>query len=185
MKDYYLVLGVPRAAHIQDIKRAYRRLAIQYHPDKNPDPEAEALFKEINEAYDVLGDAEKKFQYDEKLENPFAEFQQAPGHTNLEEMIIGSNTEKVVRHSNCPVLTVHKKPVNTDFKNIVYATSMSKDEEVFSRIVRATQKLYDSTIHLVRVNTPGNFQRDTSVKKYMQDFAKKTAIKELHTQCIQ
>jgi curved DNA-binding protein CbpA len=76
MKDYYLVLGVPRAAHIQDIKRAYRRLAIQYHPDKNPDPEAEALFKEINEAYDVLGDAEKKFQYDEKLENPFAEFQQ-------------------------------------------------------------------------------------------------------------
>ena len=99
------------------------------------------------------------------------------GHTNLEEMIIGSNTEKVVRHSNCPVLTVHKKPVNTDFKNIVYATSMSKDEEVFSRIVRATQKLYDSTIHLVRVNTPGNFQRDTSVKKYMQDFAKKLQLK--------
>jgi nucleotide-binding universal stress UspA family protein len=99
------------------------------------------------------------------------------GHTNLEEMIIGSNTEKVVRHSNCPVLTVHKKPSNTDFKNIVYATSMSKDEEVFSRIVRTTQKLYDSTVHLVRVNTPGNFQRDTSVKKYMQDFAKKLQLK--------
>ena len=99
------------------------------------------------------------------------------GQTNIEEMIIGSNTEKVVRHSNCPVLTVHKKPGNTDFKNIVYATSMSKDEEVFSRIVRATQKLYDSTVHLVRINTPGNFQRDASVKKYMQDFAKKLQLK--------
>ena len=99
------------------------------------------------------------------------------GHTKLEEMIIGTNTEKVVRHSKVPVLTVHKKPVTTDFKNIVYATSMSKDEEVFSRIVRNTQQLYDSTVHLVRINTPGNFQRDVVVKKYMQDFAKKLQLK--------
>ena len=78
------------------------------------------------------------------------------GHTKLEEMIIGTNTEKVVRHAKCPVLTVHKKPVTTDFKNIVYATSMSKDEEVFSRVVRSTQQMYDSAVHLVRINTPGN-----------------------------
>jgi len=99
------------------------------------------------------------------------------GHTKLEEMIIGTNTEKVVRHSKCPVLTVQKKPVTTDFKNIVYATSMSKDEEVFSRVVRNTQEMYDATIHLVRINTPGNFQRDSVVKKYMQDFAKKLQLK--------
>ena len=99
------------------------------------------------------------------------------GHTKLEEMIIGTNTEKVVRHAKCPVLTVHKKPVTNDFKNIVYATSMSKDEEIFSRIVRNTQQLYDSTVHLVRINTPGNFQRDVVVKKYMQDFAKKLQLK--------
>jgi nucleotide-binding universal stress UspA family protein len=99
------------------------------------------------------------------------------GRSKLEEMIIGSNTEKVVRHSNCPVLTVHKKPAKSDFKNIVYATSMSKDEEVFSRIVRNTQQMYDATVHLVRINTPGNFQRDTVVKKYMQDFAKKLQLK--------
>ena len=99
------------------------------------------------------------------------------GHSNLEEMIIGSNTEKVVRHSNCPVLTVHKKPLTSDFKSIVYATSMSKDEEIFSRIVRETQKLYDATVHLVRINTPGNFQRDAETKKYMQDFAKKLQLK--------
>jgi nucleotide-binding universal stress UspA family protein len=99
------------------------------------------------------------------------------GQTKVEEMIIGSNTEKVVRHANCPVLTVHKKPLRSDFKNIVYATSMSKDEEVFSRIVRRTQQVYDSTVHLVRINTPGNFQRDAVVKKYMQDFAKKLQLK--------
>jgi nucleotide-binding universal stress UspA family protein len=99
------------------------------------------------------------------------------GRSDLEQMIIGSNTEKVVRMSHCPVLTMHAKPASKDFKNIVYATSMDKDEEIFSRIVRTTQKLYDSTIHLVRINTPGNFQRDVVVKKYMQDFAKKLQLK--------
>src|SRR5687767_11059495 len=99
------------------------------------------------------------------------------GRSDLEQMIIGSNTEKVVRRSHSPVLTMHNKPLTKDFKNIVYATSMDKDEEIFSRIVRTTQKLYDSTIHLVRINTPGNFQRDVIVKKYMQDFAKKLQLK--------
>ena len=99
------------------------------------------------------------------------------GHSELEQMIIGSNTEKVVRRSHCPVLTMHAKPASKDFKSIVYATSMEKDEEMFSRIVRSTQKLYDATIHLVRINTPGNFQRDVVVKKYMQDFAKKLQLK--------
>ena len=99
------------------------------------------------------------------------------GHSELEHMIIGSNTEKVVRTSHCPVLVVNKKPATSEFKNIVYATSMSEDEEVFSRVVKNAQKLYDSTIHLVRINTPGNFQRDFVVKKYMQDFAKKLQLK--------
>lgn len=99
------------------------------------------------------------------------------GHTKLEEMVIGTNTEKVVRHSHCPVLTVHKKPATTEFKNIVYATAMSKEEEVFSRIVKRAQALYDSTIHLVRINTPGDFQRDRVVKDYMNKFAKNLGLK--------
>ena len=99
------------------------------------------------------------------------------GRSDMEQMIIGSNTEKVVRTAGCPVLTVHNKPATKDFKNIVYATSMDKDEEVFSRIVRSTQKIYDSTIHLVRINTPSNFQRDVLVKKYMQEFAKRLQLK--------
>lgn len=99
------------------------------------------------------------------------------GRSDLQQMIIGSNTEKVVRTAACPVLTMHQKPAAKEFKEIVYATSMDKDEEVFSRIVRSTQKMYDSTIHLVRINTPSNFQRDVLVKKYMQDFAKRLQLK--------
>jgi nucleotide-binding universal stress UspA family protein len=101
------------------------------------------------------------------------------GQTKVEEMIIGTNTEKVVRHAKCPVLTVHKKPLKTEFKSIVYATALSKDEEPFAAVVKQMQGLYeDSVVHLVRINTPGNFQRDVIVKKYMQDFAKKQMLKK-------
>ena len=102
------------------------------------------------------------------------------GHSQMQEMIIGTNTEKVVRHAKCPVLTVQKKPAKTEFKNIVYATALSKDEEPFAAVLKQMQGLYeDSVVHLVRVNTPGNFQRDVVVKKQMQDFAKKQMLKKL------
>lgn len=65
-KDYYKILGVERNASKDEIKRAYRQLALKYHPDKNPnDKKAEAQFKEINEAYDVLGDPAKRSKYDQ------------------------------------------------------------------------------------------------------------------------
>ena len=64
-KDYYATLGVDKNASADEIKRAYRKLAKQYHPDVNKEPGAEAKFKEINEAYDVLGDEQKKARYDQ------------------------------------------------------------------------------------------------------------------------
>ena len=63
-QDYYAVLGVPRNATEEEIKRAFRKLAFQYHPDRNKDPSAEDRFKEINEAYQVLSDPEKRNSYD-------------------------------------------------------------------------------------------------------------------------
>lgn len=62
--DYYAVLGVTKDASDKDIKKAYRKLAQQYHPDTNAGPETETKFKEVNEAYEVLGDAEKRKEYD-------------------------------------------------------------------------------------------------------------------------
>ncbi|MFA5554895.1 MAG: molecular chaperone DnaJ [Phycisphaerae bacterium] len=65
-RDYYEVLGVAKTASADEIKRAYRRMAMKYHPDKNPnDKEAEAKFKECAEAYEVLSDAEKRQRYDQ------------------------------------------------------------------------------------------------------------------------
>lgn len=63
-RDYYEVLGVPRTANAEEIKKAFRRLARQYHPDVNRSPDAESLFKEINEAYEVLSDDQKRAAYD-------------------------------------------------------------------------------------------------------------------------
>jgi molecular chaperone DnaJ len=64
-RDYYEVLGIERGSSIDEIKKAYRKLALKYHPDKNPgDPAAEEKFKEAAEAYGVLSDEEKRARYD-------------------------------------------------------------------------------------------------------------------------
>ena len=65
-RDYYEVLGVDKSASADEIKRAYRKMAMKYHPDRNPgDKEAEEKFKEVGEAYEVLSDADKKARYDQ------------------------------------------------------------------------------------------------------------------------
>jgi molecular chaperone DnaJ len=63
-RDYYDVLGVPKTADAQDLKKAYRKLAMEFHPDRNPDPAAGEKFKEATRAYEVLSDADMKARYD-------------------------------------------------------------------------------------------------------------------------
>ncbi len=91
-KDYYKILGVDREADEQEIKRAYRKLALKYHPDKNPeDPSAEERFKEINEAYEVLGDADKRAKYD-RLGSSYRQWERAgqPGGFDWSQWTSGS-----------------------------------------------------------------------------------------------
>jgi len=87
-RDYYEVLGVERSASQDEIKRAYRKLALKLHPDQNPDDkEAEAKFKEAAEAYDVLGAAEKREKYDRFGHGAFAQGGQGPANfTNIEDI---------------------------------------------------------------------------------------------------
>ncbi len=88
-KDYYEILGISRNATAAEIKKAYRKKAIQYHPDRNPgDAEAEAKFKEAAEAYEILSDPDKKARYDQFGHNAF----EGPGgfggghHMNMEDI---------------------------------------------------------------------------------------------------
>ena len=63
-RDYYDVLGITRDASEEDVKKAFRKLALEFHPDRNRSEGAEARFKEVNEAYQVLSDAKKRADYD-------------------------------------------------------------------------------------------------------------------------
>jgi len=105
-KDYYSILGVSRNASEREIKQAYRKLARQYHPDVNAgDKSTEAKFKQINEAYEVLSDKEKRRKYDQfgdqwqhadqfaqaqRQQTPFWDFSQAGGRFRFEEADLGS-----------------------------------------------------------------------------------------------
>ena len=90
-KDYYKILGVERSASEDDIRKAYRKLAMQYHPDRNPnDKQAEERFKEINEAYQVLNDPKKRTHYD-RLGSDYSTWQRrgAPGDFNWDDYVSG------------------------------------------------------------------------------------------------
>ncbi len=67
MKDYYAILGLQKFAGLSEVRRAYRKLVQKYHPDVNPAPSASVVIREINEAYETLGDEQKKREYDSRL----------------------------------------------------------------------------------------------------------------------
>jgi len=94
-KDYYKILGVDRQASVGDIRKAYRKLAMQYHPDKNPgDKKAEEKFKEINEAYQVLSDETKRARYDQ-LGSAYSDFRTrggSPGDFRWEDWMGGGGS---------------------------------------------------------------------------------------------
>ena len=77
--DYYEILGVDKKANQKEIKSAYRRLALKWHPDKNKSAEAEKKFKQINQAFEVLSDPDKRQQYDQFGEAAFKGRASQPG----------------------------------------------------------------------------------------------------------
>jgi len=78
MEDFYKLLGVSKNATESEVKKAYRKLSLEYHPDKNPSPDAGSKFQKINEAYETLGDADKRKMYDNNGSMPGSPFGENP-----------------------------------------------------------------------------------------------------------
>ncbi|KGL58997.1 universal stress protein [Polaribacter sp. Hel1_85] len=122
-------------------------------------------------------------EYFIKLNNPYEGIQKyadkinadiiimgSKGHSELEEMIIGSNTEKVVRNSKRPVIVVKKDSKKFKLKNLVFASNFKEEnKEVFGKFVDFA-KTFDSKIHLLKVNTPAHFQATSETKKNVKEF---------------
>jgi nucleotide-binding universal stress UspA family protein len=99
------------------------------------------------------------------------------GSGGLEEILIGSNAEKIVRHSTCPVITVRTAPIPFEVKNIVFATNCEEDAPAMIHLLKGMQRFFDATLHLVTINTPAHFQTDRDMKKKQLEFAEKCELR--------
>ena len=95
------------------------------------------------------------------------------GASGYEELLIGSNTERVVRHSNCPVITL-KEPVDfNQVTDVVFAADFIESEDNVANELKNMQNFLDAKLHLVKVDTPGNFESSRTIKKRIHDFVQK------------
>ncbi len=120
-RDYYNILGVDRKASEKEIKKAYRKLARKFHPDKNPDDKkAEEKFKEINEAYEVLGNSENRSKYD-RLGQNYQRYQQMGGAPN------GFDFSEWFAQSGARPGGYQQQQVNIDFEDLLGSNSGFSD----------------------------------------------------------
>lgn len=100
------------------------------------------------------------------------------GASGLRELVIGSNAEKIVRRASCPVITVRKHTKLHTIKNIVFPNSLEQDQEDLVQHVKALQDFLKATLHIVWINTPGNFTSDGVTMVRLKDFAKRFMLKD-------
>lgn len=125
----------------------------------------------------ILGNAFKGIADAIEEENPTLVIMGSKGTSGLEELVIGSNTEKVVRHASCPVITVKAEVNPNEFKKIVFASDFKEDDEELAKRMKDLQHLFDAELFLVVVNTPNNFETTRESAKRINNFAKKFDIK--------
>ncbi len=103
------------------------------------------------------------------------------GASGLSEILIGSNTEKVVRKAKCPVLSIKDALKENDFDQIVYATNFGENEDGVVAAVKELQAVFDSKVRLVWINTPNDFKSDATTRPLLDKFAKEHGIKNCTT----
>lgn len=104
------------------------------------------------------------------------------GAGGIDEILIGSNAERVIRFARCPVLTVHAEVGESTFESLVLATGTKSLDKDLIEILKKIQALFDSTIHVVRINTPNNFETDNESRRNLKAFVEEVGIDnyELH-----
>ena len=101
------------------------------------------------------------------------------GTSGVRELIIGSNTEKIVRHSSVPVLAIKKYVKASSIKNIVFPNTLhTETQEDLVMKVKSMQNFFKAKLHIVFINTPGTFTRDSITRKRLEDFVKRFMIKD-------
>jgi nucleotide-binding universal stress UspA family protein len=100
------------------------------------------------------------------------------GATGFREFFIGSNTEKILRTSNVPIIAIKKSIKVSSIKNIVFPNSLNEELEGLMMHVKELQNFFKATLHLVYINTPAVFMRDHITKKKLRDFAKRYMLKD-------
>lgn len=98
------------------------------------------------------------------------------GTTGLEEVLIGSNTERVVRHAKCPVITIKKKRDYTKIHNIAFASNFEGDQAHVVEELFKLQSIFEAKLHLVKINTPNNFESNRTILKGMKAFVEQHNI---------
>jgi len=164
LKNYYFILSLNIYADDGEIKQSYRRLALQFHPDKNPTPEAEAIFKEVNEAYEVLGDPLRKAIYDQMLRGvPTEEQVQEPVRTHRDPRYRARPTPQTPRGP-----THHEEILAMMASHLRYALMISRLTLLFSVILITDYSLPPvKTITEVLAENPTN--RGSSFKLELRD----------------
>jgi nucleotide-binding universal stress UspA family protein len=103
------------------------------------------------------------------------------GASGFEELIIGSNAERIVRHAKCPVLTIHEKVASNEIKTIAYANALEEPDHTCAGIVNDIQQAFGSKIHLVRVNTPNNLKPDHITSPILENIASHSGFSNYET----
>ncbi|MCG8391073.1 MAG: universal stress protein [Cytophagales bacterium] len=157
------------------------------------DPEFVDLLKENAEKRmnEFLGQFKSAISYTIEVGNPFFEITEklskidadlvvmgTKGATGFKEFFIGSNAEKVVRKASCPVITLAQPTRCEDIQDIVFATNITDVSEGLVMNVKQLQDIFNAKIHLVRINTPNNFERDELAEKALEDLAERFMFKD-------
>lgn len=124
----------------------------------------------------VLGNAFQSISSAINEENPDLVIMGSKGTSGIEEVLIGSNTEKVVRTAHCPVVTVKAATDPSKFKKIVFASDFRDDQDELADRVKTLQKWFDADLYLVIINTPGSFETTRESAERIKKFANKYSI---------